>query len=195
MTKPPPKQGLENAAWVTIPTRLSVSALIDFCSNIEQVIRLNPYLKIISWKYIDGNAYQVEWENHSNEKSNTEYAEFKVQQTENEVCLEYLAGIKNKTYLIVEATNNGSQLTIVDDYGDQQDADQVDKSLNAWALTLKRFFNHYIYLQHIPFAKLLIRRFWIRLNPVARRISYILVVITVVEIIALLAFVLIISIV
>ena len=190
MSNLPPKQGLDNAAWVTITTKLSVPSLVVFCSNIEQVIRINPYLKIISWRRIDENNFQVDWENHSNELVEKTRTEFEVQQLENEICINYPTGIKNKTYFIIESTNDGSQLTIVDDYGNQDDASRVDKSLNTWAQALKKFFDYYKYLQHIPFAKKLISRFWVRLSPMARRISYILIVITAVEIIALFAFVL-----
>ena len=193
MSELPPRQGLANAAWVTIPTKLSAPALTEFCVDVERLIRLNPYLKIFSWQYIDRNSHLVECENHSNELLKRLRMQFAVQYDKNEISLHYSTGIKHKTYFIIEAMDNGAQLTIIDDYGDQDDDECVDKSLSAWARALERFFNHYVYLRHIPFVKKIINRFWIRLSPMARRISYILVVITIIEIIALLLFVLIMS--
>ena len=179
---------LKNAAWVVIPTRLSPNALFKFCSNIEHVFRLNPYLKIISWSRTNADNYAAEWENYSNEQVVKTSTEIKKTQTKNELLLNYSSGIKVRTYFIIEECSEGAKLTILDDYGDsgQQAVQLVDKSLSVWGQALEKFFAGYRWLHHVPLADRIINRWWIRLSPSGRRIVYILLVITLVEIAALL---------
>ncbi len=192
MSHSPPRQDLENAAWVTIPTRLTPKQLIDFCSPVERLYRLNPYLKIYSWQQLEDKSWNVDWENFSAEQPQRNLIQITVKRFENEWQIYYRSGMKRKSLVIVEPDDAGSKLTIVDDYGDSDDRDAkyVDRSLHGWAQALKRFFDRYVYLQHIPLMKSIIDRFWIRLNPMGRRITYILLVITAVEFIVLFLFVL-----
>ncbi len=184
-------RNFKNAAWVVIPTRLPVETLFNFCLEIERVFRLNPYLKIIAWREKNREIFELELENYSSEQVLKVSTQIEVDKLQNELQLSYSNGIKTKTYFIVEKTDQGAQLTIVDDYGesDQQLVEQVDKSLSAWGSALERFFAGYRLLRHLPWADKLINYWWIRLNPSGRRIVYILMVITAIELIALLLFV------
>lgn len=188
-----PPLDLKNAAWVTIPTRLPAAELFSACHNVERLFRLNPYLRIFSWRALSKNRFEAEWENYSNEQTIKIATGIEVAQLDNELQLKYAAGIKRKTYFRIEQpqSTNGSLLMIIDDYGDssQSDIQQVDKSLSAWGQAAEKFFARYYYLRHIPCADKLIDRFWIRLSPSGRRIAYILIVITAIELIALLLFV------
>ena len=102
---------------------------------------------------------------------------------------------KKETSLIIEPHEQGSSLTVIDDYSSRADRkdssnlpEQVDRSLQAWGAALKSFLFHYNYLRKIPGIECVIDRFWIRLSPMARRITYLLVVITVFELVLLLVF-------
>lgn len=192
MDKNTPPRNLENAAWITIPTKLKLTTLFDFCSKFERLYRLNPYLQINLWRSAGNSIIDVDWDNHSNEQLFTTVTRINVAMSENEIRLIYASGIKRETLLRVEESIGGAQLTIIDDYGNsgQQDVQQVDKSLAAWGQALDKFFSRYFYLQHIPFLDRIIDRIWLRLSPTGRRITYILFVITVIEIAALLLFVL-----
>ena len=185
-----PPRDLKNAAWVIIPTRLTAAALLDFCTDIERVFRLNPYLKIIKWDASTAENVVAEWENYSNEQAIKIATQVKVEQLPNELQLSYAAGIKRKTYFIIEQADRGATLKIMDDYGDsdQRDIGQVDKSLQVWGKALEKFFAAYRIMRHVPWADKIINRWWIRLSPGGRRICYILLVITAVELIALLLF-------
>lgn len=186
-----PPLNLENAAWVKIPTRLQAGILFNSCRNIERLFRLNPYLRIFSWRVLNESTIEAEWENDSNEPAIKIATRIEVVQTDKELQLKYATGIKRKTHFIVERSAHGSVLTIVDDYGDssQTDTQQVDKSLSAWGRAVEKFFARYYYLRRIPCADKIIDRVWIRLSPSGRRIAYILLVITAVELIALLLFI------
>ena len=192
MSHSPPRQDLENAAWVTIPTRLSPNRLLDFCSSVDRLYRLNPYLKIHSWKCDKDCFCEAEWENSSMEPPQKLSFKFTVQRLENEWQINYQSGIKRKSLLIVEPDGSGSTLTIVDDYGSSGDreAAHVDRSLHGWGQALRRFFAGYAWLQQIPLMPSVIDRFWIRQTPTGRRITYILLVITAIELVLLLLFVL-----
>ena len=186
-----PPLNLKNAAWVTIPTRLRAEILFNFCRNIERLFRLNPYLRIFSWRVLSKNRFEAEWENFSNEQVIKIATRIEVVQLDNEFQLKYATGIKRKTHFRVEPSTSGSVLAIVDDYGDssQKDIQKVDKSLPAWGQAIEKFFARYYYLRHIPYADKIIDRVWIRLSPSGRRIAYILLVITAIELMVLFLFV------
>ena len=156
MNKDSPPRNFENAAWVVIPTRLTATILFNFCMNIERVFRLNPYLKITTWCEINTNNYEVELENYSSEQVLKLSTQIKVEKLQNELQLSYSAGIKNKTYFIIEETNRGAQLMIIDDYGEsgQKDVGQVDKSLSEWGSALERFFAGYRIVRQLPMGSI-----------------------------------------
>lgn len=188
----PPIENLTNAAWIKIPTKLAVNDLSEFCSHLERLFRLNPYLQIELWQPKSLSLTEVKWENHSNTETFTVETTMQALKNKNEIEINYSKGIKQKTFFIIEPFEQDSALLIVDDYGDSEPdkLGGVDKSLQAWGVSLERFFKHYALLKKIPGIDIVIDRFWIRLSPMARRITYILLVITIVEVIALILFVL-----
>ncbi len=181
-----PKPEFNNAAWVRIPAYIDANALSNFCLNVEKIFRLNPYLRIAQWSTADSYA-EVCWQNHSTEIAHQVNTNLTVESSEKEICISYQSGIKVSTYFIIEATNAGADLIILDRYADDVDdsESQVDKSIHAWGQALHRFFKHYKYLRLFPFMDRVINQFWIKLSPMARRVTYILFVVTVVEIVAL----------
>ena len=187
-----PKPNLSNAAWVKIPTRLNACELFGICTHIERLLRLNPYVHFEYWEQPGQNEIKAKWINHSNVEAFTVDTSLSVAYEEQEIKISYLSGIKTETYFIIEPSEQGATLAIVDNYSEdgEKKLSEVDKSLQTWGNALKRFFDHYIYLKKIPSIDIAIDRFWIRLSPMARRVTYILLVITAVEIVALLLFVL-----
>ena len=191
-----PKPGLTDAAWVKIDTQLDAQTLISFCHNLERLYRLNPYLSIEHWAMPTQNSIQAKWINSSNHAEFTLQQEIQVTFQPNEIRLHYSSGLKKETYLIVEPLQHGSSLTVIDDYNTESERGhenhvrlEVDKSLHAWGTSLKSFLRHYVYLRKIPGIEFVIDRFWIRLSPMARRIVYLLMVITAFELLLLLIFV------
>ena len=196
MDEPLPKPDLTDAAWVKIVTRLDAQTLLDFCHNLERLFRLNPYLSIEYWAMPGSNLIHAKWHNSSNPTEFTLESDIEVTYLQSEIRLCYASGIKKETSLIIESHAHGSSLTVVDDYSARVDAkdgfsvpDQVDKSLSAWGASLKSFLFHYYYLRKIPGIELAIDRFWMNLSPMARRITYLLVMITIFELVLLLVFI------
>lgn len=186
-----PKPDLENAAWVRIVTKLDAQTLYALCMKVERLFRLNPYLHFKSWEHKSDHEIQARWENHSNDIVHQIDTRMLLEEKQNEICVKYQSGIKCETFFMIKSDQGNTELVIVDNYGlnGLDRVGEVDKSIQAWGGALKRFFNHYTYLRHVPYSLNLIDRYWIRLSPIARRITYILLVITAVEIIALLVFV------
>lgn len=191
MNSTPPRQGLDNAAWVTIPNKLQSQELFKFCKDVERVFRLNPYLKIKSWSSQENQKIQVCWENHSSHHVFLVDTQISVVSNQQEIIVTYHTGPKKQTIFSINASAEGSELIIIDDYGESTHTSyaEIDKSLNAWGESLLQFFNHYAVMRYVPFVTMLIDKVWIRMNPMARRITYILFVITAVELVVLLLFV------
>ena len=197
MDKPLPGPDLADAAWVKIDTRLEARTLFNLCQNIECLFRLNPYLSVEYWTMPTRNRIHAKWINSSNHTELTLQQDIQVTRLQDEIRLCYSSGLKKETRLVVEPQAYGSTLTVIDTYDietvngdDECITSQVDKSLPAWGVSLKAFFHHYAYLRKIPGIELAIDRFWIRLSPMARRIVYILLIITAFELLLLFVFVL-----
>ena len=195
MDEPLPRSDLTDAAWIKIVTRLDPQVLLDFCYNLERLYRLNPYLSIEYWMMPARNLIKAKWRNSSTPAEFTLESEIQVTYRQNEIRLCYCSGLKKETSLIIEPHEQGSSLTVIDDYSSRADRkdssnlpEQVDRSLQAWGAALKSFLFHYNYLRKIPGIECVIDRFWVRLSPMARRITYLLVVITVFELVLLLVF-------
>ena len=195
MVEPLPRADLTDAAWVKIVSRIDAQSLMDFCQNIERLFRLNPYLNLESWTMPAHNLIDAKWQNSSNINEFTVETNIEVSYLPNEIRLRYSCGLKKETSLLIRALEQGSSLTVIDDYssGENQTedpavSDQIDRSLQAWGASLRSFLFHYHYLRKIPGIELVVDRFWIRLSTMARRITYLLVVITIFELILLLVF-------
>ena len=182
-----PKPEFDNAAWVRIETKLDEKTLFSFCQKVERLFRLNPYLSFSYWDQKNQTKISASWENHSDKVTYQIDTCLDLEVKENEICIKYQSGIKKETYFIVEPNEKYADLVIVDRYGTSESGqlDEVDKSIHAWGTYLNRFFKHYAYMRHMSFSEKIIDKYWIRLTPMARRIIYILLVVTVVEIVAL----------
>lgn len=173
----------KNAAWVTIPAKQSVTKLAALCDDIEAIIRVNPYYVYKEkWVKKDDNCYETELSNLSNEQVLS--LKFCVErETETRWVIHYEDSLKTKTVMEIEATDFGSQLTITDDYKGITEKEletrenEVDKSLKAWGTGLHSYFLRWKRLSWIPGWKLYTRRVWIPMNPSARRITYMLLMI------------------
>ncbi|MDW3096110.1 MAG: hypothetical protein R8G33_10595 [Gammaproteobacteria bacterium] len=190
-----PKPEFDNAAWVRIKTNLDVKTLFEFCQQVERLFRLNPYLIFNHWQQNAKTSITAVWENHSNKKVYQIDTCIELEIKDNEICAKYQSGVKSETYFIVEPSGQSADLVIIDRYrsSGNDSLDEVDKSIHAWGKGLHKFFKQYSRLRHIPYSEYIIDKYWIRLTPMARRIIYILLVVTAVEIIALVLLVLILA--
>ena len=181
-----PPQPARDASWVSVDTPLSLPALRDFCADIERLFRINPYFEFQLWQRSGADGHRVSYRNLSNRQSVT--LDMRVERESADVfSLVYADGIKARTRCVLEATAAGSRLTITDDYSRLPDAeraqriDEVDRSLSAWGWALHEYLRRERRWGDFAPWRWYMRRLWLPMTPTARRITYILVLVTAAE--------------
>jgi hypothetical protein len=189
----PSAEGAGNdSAWASVITPLSTEALMEFCADTERLFRINPMLVFTNWEQTSENSFSFSGENSSQEKA----FEFEFGLTVNKLGdgyrIDYDKGIKSSTVIKIEADEQGSKLTITDRYDRlpaserESHLHEVDQSLVIWAEYLQKFCISWNSWSKFALWRWYMRRIWQPMKPTARRITYMLLWITVVEI-ALLA--------
>ena len=178
----------EDAAWASINTPLSVDELTAFCRDVERLYRINPMLEFQHFKDLGQQRYAYAGRNISQETPFEFDYTFTVKELFDGLQVDYEQGVKSRTLFKIESAPQGSKLTITESY-ERLPLDQreqylhvVDKSLVVWANYLQRFLITWSRWSGIAPWRWYMRRIWQPMKPAARRITYALLWITVVEI-------------
>lgn len=186
MSQNTPPVATRDAAWVTVPIPQDATTLAELCRDVEALFRVNPYFYFSVWKQTGPAAYHAEYENQSNQQKLALDFEV-VPSLQKGFSVNYASGLKKRTIFTIETAASGSVLTITDDYeglsADERAAraTEVDKSLHAWGVALRAYFVRLKRWSWLPGWRWYIRRVWIPMKPSARRIVWLLYLITVVE--------------
>lgn len=178
----------QDAAWASIQTPLDASALHAFCLDIERLFRINPYLEFETWEQRGENQYHFSGRNSSQEPAFEFALDLEVESSPDGIVIRYAQGLKNSTTLLIEATDKGSKLTITEDYSDSSEAErnerlqEVDKSLTRWAGDLQLFLMTWHRWSRLSLWRWYMRRIWQPLKPTGRRIVYMFIWISIVEV-------------
>jgi len=178
----------DDAAWAAINTPLSVEELNIFCQDIERLFRINPMLEFNKWENLSDNHYRMAAKNISHEEAFEIDVEINVEQQTDEIIFHYSSGIKNKTVLKIEPSEYGSKLTITDSYDGlseeerQSHLNEVDKSLVNWANYLQQFLITWNKWSKFGLWRWYMKRVWQPMKPTARRVTYMILWVTLVEI-------------
>lgn len=178
----------EDAAWAAINTPLPADELKVFCRDVERLLRINPMLEFSKFQRLDRNRYQCAGRNISQVPAFEFYFTFNVSETSDGLRIEYENGIKSSTVLQIESAPQGSKLTITDHYDRlpaeerEQHLGEVDRSLVVWAEYLQCFLLMWAKWRRFGWWRWYMRRVWQPMKPQSRRITYILLWITAVEI-------------
>lgn len=173
----------DNAAWVTIETPLAADALATFCADLEHVYRINPYLEFSTWRELAPDTWHATYRNLSNsadvdvELTLTRVSAF-------EFAVRYSRGIKRRTRFSIQPAANGSTLAIIDNYEEvsrEQAEREADRSLHAWGFALHDYLKRHARWQWCAPWRWTMRRVWTPMKPAARRITYIILLITLAE--------------
>lgn len=179
---------MEDAAWASIQTPLSVGALIEFCADVERLMRINPMLEFSRWENEDECVYFISGRNSSQEIPFDFETNFTVTKLIDGYQIAYDSGIKSSTELKIEASDSGSKLTIIDRYDRlpveqrEQHLAEVDKSITTWAEYIQRYILMWQRWSRFGLWRWYMRRIWQPMKPSGRRITYMLLWISVVEI-------------
>ena len=179
----------DDAAWAAINTPLSTEDLMTFCQDIERLFRINPMLEFKTWETLSDNRYRMAVKNISHKEEPFELdVKMNVEQNADEITIHYENGVKKKTILKIEPSEFGSKLTITDNYtGMSEDERQshlheVDKSLINWANYLQRFLITWKKWSKFALWRWYMKRIWQPMKPTARRVTYMLLWITLAEV-------------
>ncbi len=179
----------DDAAWAAINTPLSTEDLMTFCQDIERLFRINPMLEFKAWETLSDNRYRMAVKNISHKEKPFELdVKMNVEKKEDEITIHYENGIKKKTIIKIEPSEYGSKLTITDNYtGLSEDERQshlheVDKSLVNWANYLQRFLITWKKWSKFALWRWYMRRIWQPMKPTGRRVTYMLLWITLAEV-------------
>lgn len=186
MTTESPSSPAEDKAWATIQTTLHPAKLREFCRDLERLYRINPYIEFRSWQETAPGQIHTEFRNLSN-KQDYSLDLTLVPESDSAFSVRYAQGIKAATRFDIQATTLGSSLTITDDYSRLtaeervQRLDEVDKSLPAWCQGIFNYLRRQQRWGWIAPWRWYMRRAWVPMKPSARRIVWLLYLITVVE--------------
>jgi hypothetical protein len=178
----------EDAAWASINTPLSVDELTSFCHDVERLFRINPMLEFQQFNTLGAQRYAFSGRNISQETPFEFDITFSVTELPDGLQIDYDQGIKSKSLFKIEPAPQGSKLTITDYYERlpaeqrEQHLHEVDKSLLVWAKYLQSYLVTWSRWSGIGPWRWYMRRIWQPMKPTARRITYALLWITVVEI-------------
>ena len=182
----------DDSAWASVVTPLSVDALMDFCADTERLFRINPMLVFTTWEKTSENCFAFSGQNSSQEKTFDFDFVVCVSKLNDGFRFDYDKGVKSSTVLKIEPAEQGSKLTITDQYDRLPVSEresllhEVDQSIVIWAEYLQKFCISWKSWSKFALWRWYMRRIWQPMKPTARRITYMLLWITAIEI-ALLA--------
>jgi len=185
MNDTPPNED-QDAAWVTIETPFNADWLEEFIGDIERLYRINSLMEFLELRQTSHRGYHLDAKNLSNGK--TLKTNLSIIPGKNKVQVIYSTGLKTSTKFRINLKPGGkAELVITDEYGGtsakEREAriDEADKSLVQWGRDIHRYLRLWKRWSRVPGWKWYMRRVWQPLKPSARRISFMLIMITLVE--------------
>ncbi len=181
-------------AWVRVRTELAPAELLAFVQrDSERLLRINSMYEFLSWQGAGRDAHVVRLRNLANGRTlETTVGE---ERTSDGLILRYGGGLKASTTFRVEPHPDGigADLVVIDDYSHIPEAErqarmaEVDNSLSWWGQDFYRYFRYLKRWAWFPGWLWYMERVWKPMKPTGRRVAYILYVVTVVEIAAVIA--------
>lgn len=188
----PEPQTPESGDWasVTIDTPLGVSDLRRFIVDLERLYHINPLLEVRAFERLEAERYRLAALNLSNNREVD--VELTAVPLTDGIEVRYDSGLKTGTTFRVEPAGPVSRLVIADVYGGTEEERrarmaEVDLSLNAWGRALYDYLRHWSRWSGFAPWRWYMRRVWQPMRPSARRIVFMIWVISAVEMAALAA--------
>ncbi|MDH5327261.1 MAG: hypothetical protein OEZ68_05505 [Gammaproteobacteria bacterium] len=178
----------QDRAWVCVELPISEAELFEFCQDIERLFRINPHLVFNEWSVLGKNEYRFTGVNSSQEQPFEFDVTMRVEPQDDGLLILYSDGLKKSTRLKVEPHSTGSKLTITDEYTElgaeekQERLHEVDRSLVIWATDIRSYLQQWKRWGKLGFYRWYMRRIWQPLKPMGRRITYMLIWISIFEV-------------
>jgi hypothetical protein len=183
-----------DAAWVVVETRLRADELLRFCQDVERLFRINPAYVFRRWESVGDGVFRWAALNESNDREID--TQLSVECLADSIAVTYATGLKTRTTFRVVAGDgpgDGAKLIVTDDYSGTPEAereermDEVDTSLNSWGYGFHRYLRQWKRWSGLAPWRWYMRRIWQPMRPMARRIVFLLIVITALEFVGFLA--------
>jgi len=177
----------EDCARVEIRTPWSPEALRVFVQDVERLLRINPFYEFELFDWVrPGRHARLKGINHANGMPFD--LSLHVDRKADGLQLQWQGWLKPETRVeIRDDGHGGSSLVIVDDYSSlpkeerRRRRNEADSSLLAWGHALSRHLRWRSRLSLVPGAIAILDRLWLRMKPSARRISAMIVIVTLAE--------------
>lgn len=177
----------DDQAWVVIETPSAPATLAEFCRDLERLYRINPYHEFRTWRSAGPDRVDAAFRNLSIQRDFD--LKLSIHHTsDRDFTVHYDSGIKRSTRFEIEPAPAGSRLKITDDYrgatnGVPVDTSEVDKSLHAWGVALHDYLQREARWGRYMLWRWYMRRMWVPMKPTARRITFIILMVTLAEIV------------
>ena len=181
-------------AWVRIATGLSPDALAAFCQDAERLLRINSMYEFEQWRPEGEGRFFMQVHNLSNGQNFA--TQIRIEPRPDGLRIVYASGLKTATEFRAEPAGaddgsaTGGVLVVTDDYSGAPEAErqaresEIDKSLVWWGHDLHRFLKHWVRWSRFRPWRWYMGRVWQPMKPKARRITFMLLAITVFELLA-----------
>jgi hypothetical protein len=180
----------DDYARITVDTPFNAGELITFFKDGERLLRINPLYHFERFERLEGDRYRIRLNNHSNGKTlDTEIA---IEHAGSGIVLHYGEGIKSRTeiHIVPGSPENGPAQIVLTDFYDryseqenQTRLDDVDRSIEPWGRGLHRYLGLWKRWSWLAPWRWYMTRAWLPMRPMARRIAFFLIVITLAEIV------------
>ena len=178
----------EDKAWVEFKTPLDQAALLEFCQDVERLFRINPYLVFRRWETVSAGQYRLHAVNHSQTPAFEIDTGITVEPLQDGLEIHYSRCLKSSTRITVRESSGSSSLVIEEKYEGVPESErldrlgEVDRSLTKWAEEIQHYLLHWQRWAWFGPWRYYKKQIWQRMKPAARRITFLLLCISAVEI-------------
>ncbi len=182
-----------NEAWAAVNTPLEADQLVAFCSDIERLIRINPMLEFKRFDKTGEHQYRLQGRNISQVPAFEFDEEIEVEPLADGCRIQYSTGLKTSTRIKISAAEQPGELVrstlhVTDYYAGhdekalQKRLNEVDKSLIPWLKDVQKYLLQWRKWSKFRLYRWYMRRVWLPMKPSGRRITYMLLWISLVEV-------------
>jgi len=179
-------QSDDDFASVEISTPFNESWLRSFVENPQRILRINSLFEFTTFEKIDDMHWHMVGKNLSNDLPFD--VTFNTKIVPSGILLTYKGWLKTSTQLQIKKTdNNTCRLIIIDDYSGtsanerNQRIAEVDNTITQWGNDIYRYLRQWKSWSWLPGWKPYMLGFWQGMKPSTRRISFMIIAITMAE--------------
>jgi hypothetical protein len=178
---------------VAVDTPLAPADLLALLDDPERLLRVNSLWVFEAWERPASGRFRLRIRNLSNGKTWATVGT--VEPLSDGLRLRYEDGIKTDTRFLIEPLGLGARLWVIEDYGRlplaerEARVDEVDRSLTTWGQDLHRLRAWARWSRLAPW-RWYMERVWRPMRPLGRRVTWLLFLATVAEILLFLGLIL-----